>query len=337
MLTLDLLFVMICAGLPILVFSIGLLVWRRVGADAKGRGTIVPQYDPPTDLSPAEVGVLYDYHFDDREVTATLVDLVLQKYVAIHQRADKHFFGDKVVYEFELLRDDGVLDLRYHEQAILDGLFGVVTVKRNARIQAQVSDPTARAQIAAVYPADTVSLIGRRVSIDELAPYFFQYITEAHQQTLRTLTQRGYFKSDPDVAGVGFIMSGLLLGALAFFIHGILFVSIVICAGIALVFGLIMRARTSRGTKAKEYIDGFLFYLHVAEKDRLHTLQSPHKAMRKGEVVELYEKYLPYAIALGLVDEWSAQFSGSYVQQRPLTSRDEITTLAASIQAAFTG
>lgn len=334
MVSLELLFIIICILLPVLVLSVGLLTWRRVGVDAKGQGTIVPQYDPPTDLSPAEVGVLYDYHFADREVTATLIDLVLQKYVAIHQRADKHFFGDKVVYEFELLRDDGVLDLRYHEQAILDGLFGIVTVKRNARIQAQVSDPTARAQITA-YPADTVSLIGRRISIDELAPYFFQYVTEAHQQTLRTLTQRGYFKSDPDIAGVSFVMSGLLLGALAFFIHGVLLISIVVCAVIALLFGLIMRARTSRGTKAKEYIDGFLYYLRVAEKDRLYTLQSPHKAMRKGEVVALYEKYLPYAIALGLVDEWSAQFSENYVQRTPLTSREEVTRLAASVQAAF--
>jgi hypothetical protein len=334
MVSFELLYIVICILLPVLVLSIGLLIWRRVGVDAKGKGTIIPQYDPPTDLSPAEVGVLYDYHFADREVTATLIDLVLQKYVAIHQRADKHFFGDKVVYEFELLRDDGVLDLRYHEQAILDGLFGVVTVKRNARTQAQVSDPTARAQITA-YPADTVSLIGRRISIDELAPYFFQYVTEAHQQTLRTLTQRGYFKSDPDIAGVSFGMSGLLLGALAFFIHGVLLISIVVCAVIALLFGLIMRARTSRGTKAKEYIDGFLYYLRVAEKDRLYTLQSPHKAIRKGEVVALYEKYLPYAIALGLVDEWSAQFSGSYVQRTPLTSREEVTRLAASVQAAF--
>ena len=50
-------------------------------------------------------------------------------------------------------------------------------------------------------------------------------------------------------------------------------------------------------------IEGFKMYLSVAEVDNLANATIPEKT------VELYEKYLPYALALNVENEWSEKFS----------------------------
>jgi uncharacterized membrane protein len=50
-------------------------------------------------------------------------------------------------------------------------------------------------------------------------------------------------------------------------------------------------------------IDGFKEYLAVAEKDRMNFLNPPERTP------ELFERFLPYALALGVEQQWAEQFS----------------------------
>jgi len=52
-----------------------------------------------------------------------------------------------------------------------------------------------------------------------------------------------------------------------------------------------------------DQIEGFKLYLSVAEKERLEALNPPDKTP------ELFEKYLPFALALGVENQWSEQFA----------------------------
>jgi hypothetical protein len=51
-------------------------------------------------------------------------------------------------------------------------------------------------------------------------------------------------------------------------------------------------------------IEGFRTYLAAAEGDRLDRMTPPEKTPG------LYQAYLPYALALGVENRWSEQFSG---------------------------
>ena len=53
-----------------------------------------------------------------------------------------------------------------------------------------------------------------------------------------------------------------------------------------------------------DQIDGFKQYLSVAEEDRLEYLNPPKKTP------ELFEKFLPYAIALDVENSWAKKFTG---------------------------
>jgi len=287
---------------------------------------IVAQYAPPTGLTPAEVGLLYDYKFEDREVTATLIDLAMRGFIAIHKVDRKHLFGAYTVYEFELLREDStVLDLKKHEQAVLNGLFGVVNSVNTTRIQATVTDPEARKNIERYY-ADTgdVSMIGNRVSIDKLKPYFHQYVSQAYIDTHVELERNGYFKDSLSWSGGIVVLLGacLALSAQMGIFNAWVSLSFVwLCVFTLLFVGSILfalrrfaRQRAPIGRKAKQYLEGFVLYLQTAEVDRLEAMQTPDTIEHTARGIELYRTYLPYAIALGLENDWTKKFGGSYAE-----------------------
>src|SRR5439155_1700875 len=62
---------------PLAVFALMLRLWYTRGRDPRLR-PIVPRYEPPDGLSPAETGTLVDNRADLRDVTSTLVDLAVR-------------------------------------------------------------------------------------------------------------------------------------------------------------------------------------------------------------------------------------------------------------------
>lgn len=79
-------------------------------------------------------------------------------------------------------------------------------------------------------------------------------------------------------------------------------VLVVAMAVLDIVYGRLMPSWTLRGRQAVDEADGFALYLKVAEKQHMHWLHPPEKTP------ELLERYLPYALALGVQQEWAEQF-----------------------------
>jgi uncharacterized membrane protein len=65
-----------------------------------------------------------------------------------------------------------------------------------------------------------------------------------------------------------------------------------------------MKAHTVAGRKITDQIEGFRQYLGVAEEARLDALNPPDKTP------ELFERFLPYAIALDVENHWAQRFAG---------------------------
>lgn len=65
-----------------------------------------------------------------------------------------------------------------------------------------------------------------------------------------------------------------------------------------------LQAPSREGGKLLDQIDGFKQYLSVAEEDRLEFLNPPKKTP------ELFERFLPYAIALDVENSWANRFTG---------------------------
>jgi uncharacterized membrane protein YgcG len=81
-------------------------------------------------------------------------------------------------------------------------------------------------------------------------------------------------------------------------------IAILIAAGVAGAGFPWLKSASPEGRKAMDYIEGFRQYLGVAEEDRLNALNPPEKTP------ELFEKFLPYAVALDCQNVWAKRFAG---------------------------
>ena len=63
-----------------------------------------------------------------------------------------------------------------------------------------------------------------------------------------------------------------------------------------------MSAPTLQGRAVLDRIAGFRQYLSIAERERLDRMTAPE------DTPEIFERYLPYAIALGVENRWADRF-----------------------------
>ncbi|MEQ8508945.1 MAG: DUF2207 domain-containing protein [Rhodospirillaceae bacterium] len=106
------------------------------------------------------------------------------------------------------------------------------------------------------------------------------------------------------VIGAG-VVFGDGQGVLLEFLDGVVLAHIGIIfllVGTNLLFYHLLKAPSRLGRKVTDHIEGFRLYLTVAEKDRMNFHNPP------DVTPQIFEKYLPYAIALDVENEWGAQF-----------------------------
>jgi uncharacterized membrane protein YgcG len=266
------------------VAALGALFARRRGADAAGRGVIVPEYEPP-----GGVTVMQAAHVAGRAhqaVPAALVDLAVAGNVRILAAEGKEA-ADGVTLEYAAPSDDA------ERQDVLVALFG-----EDAQIGArQEIDGGSRA------------LAGRLAALSDVAK--------------DSLRQAGVTEK-PDQGRLSVVISaaiGVVVLAFACFILGVLgrtgtwfgvVALIVSILAVALAVGL-WRYRdrvTDEGAPVRDHLLGLRDYVTLAEKDRLRVLQSPKGAERVDtgdplQVVHVYEELLPYAIIWGVEKEWA--------------------------------
>jgi uncharacterized membrane protein YgcG len=182
--------------------------------------------------------------------------------------------------------------LRSHEEALLNALFSTTTG-------------------ASVRPSDPAAVIDE-VTIADLKNRFYKSLPEIRERIFSQLIDRGYYLRRPDrvkttfyviaaLAGVGGTVAGAALG-----LSTAAFVACILSAVIIGVFGHLMPARTVKGARALEGALGFEEFLDRVEGDRFN---------RVVRTPEMFERFLPFAMALGVERGWARAFEGIYTSQ----------------------
>ena len=277
-----------------LVGGLAFLYWRwyTVGRDARERETIVPEYEPPDKVRPAQLGVILDESADTKDVTATIVDLAVRGYLTITEEPQPWIFAKK---DWTLhATGTGKTPLLPYEKIVYDGLF---------------KD-------------------GADVKVSELRTHFVTSLRSAEGALYRDSADRKWFATRPDrvrqgyagvsvlviIAGVAIAwLLGRTLGA------GLVGVAVILVGLVALAVARIMPAKTAAGAELLRRTLGFRHYMEVAEKER----------QRFAERENIFSDYLPYAIVFGCVEKWarafndidmSAQTSSWYVGSGPFNA-----------------
>ena len=273
--------------IPVIAFFVMLWLWWTRGRDPQ-RQAISVQYEPPDKLTPGECGTLVDNEAAMRDITATLVDLAVKGYLTIEQKEESHLLGltHSKDYIFHMKKTPTEwAAARSHEQEMLSALFD-----------------------AGASPD---------VNLSDLQNHFYTRLPAIRDRIFSALMKDGYYLHRPDTVKQGYIGAGLVIGGLLVFggvgyfqnATGIAAGSWIL-AGIAsglviCIFGWFMSARTVTGARALEKVLGFEEFLGRVEKDQIERLE---------KTPELFEKYLPYAMALRVEKKWVQAFSGIALQ-----------------------
>jgi len=287
------------AGIGGLVF---VLVVKRFLRRNPDRSPVIVQYTPPVDESPTlSAGVL---GVPAKALAAHVVDLAVRDKVEITASGDRSDADDFHV----ILRD--AEGLEHDDRRIVTTLFGK---------DAAPGDRVDLGVFAAKPPVRAVTYV-RRIE-DSTVDRGYRSRTPGWVGGVRGLLQFGGL-------AVAVVMTFLLdaapsvltdLGALGGWIN---FFSIASAFGAFIVlpwFGLPKTTLTLAGGRHQTYLEGIREYLRLAEEDRLRAAQAPQTAdlvsagrrpygdapnAPGADVVNLYERLLPYAVLFGMQREW---------------------------------
>jgi uncharacterized membrane protein YgcG len=273
--------------IPIVVFFLVFNVWQKRGRDPE-EGSINVQYEPVKEASPAELGTLVDNKADMADVTATLVDLAVRGFIKIEEVTESHLFGlsKSTEYIIHIIRGRSEWKgLKDHEERYLSAL-------------------------------SSAAPDGSSVKISELANKFYTSLPGIRNAIYDSLVSSGYYLQRPDKVQATWVVLGVLTafvgGGLSILVlKGVwlavspvaMIAATVLSAIIVMVFAGIMPARTAPGARAREASLGFKEFLSRVEEDRYKKMiTSP----------QMFERFLPYAMAFGVADKWANAFKDMY-------------------------
>ncbi|HUG97638.1 MAG TPA: DUF2207 domain-containing protein [Gammaproteobacteria bacterium] len=130
----------------------------------------------------------------------------------------------------------------------------------------------------------------------------------AHRKSLRRDYQKRYFFTNSMLLApsiVAAIALALAINMLGAFTPAVAAVFIVLAAAHVLFYHL-LPAPTALGRRLMDKLEGFRMYLEVAEKDELNLRNPP------ARTPELFERYLPFALALGVEQRWAEKFAAVF-------------------------
>jgi uncharacterized membrane protein len=265
--------------LPVFSFIYMFNRWYRKGRDPRVRESVTVMYEPPKfdnkPLTPAEAGTLVDEKLDPRDITSTIVGLAVKGYIQIEETEKEGIIFERTDYRLKKMKEPD-LNLNSFETELMDSLFEGVP----------------------------------RVRASSLKNKFYKNLINLKKALYGELVKKKYFLINPEKVRTMYNLIGILIIVIGGFVLAFFFPYSIgksfIASGLTglpiLLFGRYMPAKTRAGATAYMDILGFQEFLNRAEKDRLE---------RMGDQ-DLFSKFLPYAIALDVADNWAEAFEGIY-------------------------
>ena len=264
--------------LPVVTLVGMFALWWHKGRDPDAGVSVAPMYEPPTGISPAEAGTLLDDSIHPRDITSTIVDLAVRGYIKIEETSEKTLIFTHKDYLFHLLkpREQWGADLVPHERVMLENVFAG----------------------------------GAETRLSSLKNRFYTAVPMIRQDIMAALKTKGIYLLDPESANgysVGVAVAILVpfgifqfLGWANFFTSApLLIVCIPLSAVIWWLFARVMTAKTVKGARTRVAVLGFQEFMNRVDADRLKVMPPT-----------TFEKFLPYAMALGVEHHWAQAFSG---------------------------
>ncbi len=320
-------------GIGVLLAFYGLL-WARVGRDPQ-KGVIVPEYFPPKGYSPASARFISRMGYDNKAFAAALINLAVKGHLILKQ-------SGAGTYSVERRDNPKAAAIAPGEAALMKKLFaGASTLEMdkanhaNVRAAIDAHKQALRRDYEVRYFATnrgwytlgillTIAVVLAAAfagaGVEQAAPILFLTVwLSVWTPVTYLLGKTAWQARRTSLSQFG----GALAGALAFGFFEVValgfYVALSSIGFAALLFGAValnvvfselLKAPTLAGRRVLDKLEGFKQYLEVAEKDELEFKHAPAKTP------DLFEMYLPYALALDVENRWAERFAGMFARMK---------------------
>ncbi|HEU5451003.1 MAG TPA: DUF2207 domain-containing protein [Terriglobales bacterium] len=258
--------------LLVLLAMLGLRQW----AARQEQIAVAPRYEPPADLTPIETGYLVDNRVDPRDVAATLLDLARRGFIRLEEcKPDEGVPYAGQDFRLRLLKPMGQWAgaKSYEDIMLFHTFYG-----------------------------------GQWTKLSSLSLRFYSVVPMMERQVRYELQEKGLY-SDPRRAQALRILAVVIVSLLFGLGQGAGWFAVTqytllgfacIAAAVLMVwwFTRDLPFRTGEGARVYAELRGFEDFLNCVEADRMERLTP-----------ELFERFLPYAVALGVEHHWGDAFS----------------------------
>ena len=311
-----------------------LLAWSRVGRDPE-KGTIIPLFAPPKGMGPACLRYVSRYGSDQKGFAAALVGLGVKGHLRITDDDDGFSItklaepaagkplttSEKALYQ---ALPAGTTELRQAnharvgaarralESALKQEYDGSVFLRNFGWFAAGLALSVVFLLAGALLLPGGEGIAGL-FAIGWTGVWWGAILTAGWASLRGVMAARGLWRKISSLFGLVFLIpfvgAGIIAPSLILW-QGGFSPALTVLVGAAVVLGLLnvifyqlLRAPTEMGQKLLDQIEGFRLYLSTAEEERLKVLHPPEKTP------ELFERYLPYALALDCENAWNAKFA----------------------------
>jgi uncharacterized membrane protein len=264
--------------LPFVTLAVMFTLWWYKGRDPDAGRSVAPMYEPPPGMSPAEAGTLIDDTIHPRDITSTIVDLAVRGYVKIEETVDTTLlvFHSRDYIFHSLKPATEWQQLVPHERVMMENIFAG----------------------------------GDQTRLSSLKNRFYTAIPVIQQDIKSALKNKGIYLLDPDSAN-GYSIGGALVILAPFLLaqfsgYKQVFNSVLVALACGVISAIIwwlfarqMSAKTVQGARTRIAVLGFQEFMNRVDADRLKRMPP-----------DTFEKYLPYAMALGVEHHWAQAFAG---------------------------
>ena len=310
--------------------------WDKYGRDSQSP-TIYPQFNPPNNLSPASFGYLKNERFGTNLVTAAVVDLAIKGFIKITESEESKFLGlsNQKKYTLTKLKSSDKI-LPAEEQEILERLFSESedSITLDDTYDSNVESMVKQVDGSLSYAHDAFLRIGNNqkklifpilaLTVLYSVGLLISYLLNPESGNillggviyvilLVVFFLNQYFGNFLTYAKAFWIIPLILFSIAVFILNSVYkstylqnfnFSYLLLMVGFAgmMIYSFLIRKPTPEKLEQKSLIDGFEMYLSAAEKQLMKFHNPPEMTP------EIFEKYLPFAMVLGVDEIWGKKF-----------------------------
>ncbi len=301
-------------GLAVLVLGAGLagmvVTWRRHSASINGKGTVM---SPPSDLPPAVAGALLSQGKPNwNHAQGTMFSLAEQGVLIIEELPEKKWYRK---HDFAVKQIDQVSGLRRHEA----GFLGMLFVDKNGHSTSiKLSD------------------MGKKITGSGWKKYkkpleaeieAAGFLSESRQRARSMFLGMGVLLLALGVIGI--LPTAIWGGSLGFGPWAVI-IAVMLLGVASILFGSALVPLSDVGAETAVSWKAFNNYLKAVSKGN-RAVDSP----------TMFEKYLPYAAAFGLLHQWAKHFekegwteTPEYFHVLPTTTGNQAMVAFVAMSAA---